>query len=95
MVAVFQSPTFGSLFKERDDEDSARQYQAGLEELQGKWGAYLTIIKLAEEKAIIEAIYGKQELITDYTVNEIYTYLAIQQDRDDFSKRLHKLMTRK
>ncbi len=64
-------------------------------ELTSKWGSQLTILSLAEDRAVIEAMYGKQESIVDYIAYEILQYLSIKQDRGDYLERLRNVKLNK
>ena len=41
-------------------------------------------MNLAEDKQILEGIYGAKEVVTDYSTYEVLTYLMAKSDRDKY-----------
>ena len=79
---------FKPLFEK--DFDS-KEVIAGYDTLSKKYGSLLTIFSLAQDKGIIEGIFGFKEKITDYKIGEIFTYLMLKQEKNDCDIKYQKI----
>jgi len=53
------------------------------------------VVRLSEEKGVLEGMYGPKERVTDYKVHEVFTYLALQKDKARYLTKLQDIKLKK
>ena len=76
-------------------EPKGEEVQAGSQELSDKWGSYQLLRSIAKSKDEIESFAGKKEVITDHSVETIFTFMEYNNDEGKYQERLMEIRSKK